>query len=54
MTAAVVGWKLKMKMDFETPPNQEREPPNWWVLIVVLGIGAVAMAFYAMRLFSGK
>jgi hypothetical protein len=32
-----------MQLDYQTPPQPEREPPQWWVLGVAIMVGAVVL-----------
>lgn len=32
-----------MPLDYETPTPDDREPPQWWILIVLLTIGAAVL-----------
>lgn len=34
---------MKPPIDYESPMHRQREPPQWWVLLLIAGLLMVAM-----------
>ena len=32
-----------MPLEYQSPPDDEREPPNWKLLVIILSVGATVL-----------